>query len=205
MHTYQLATDTSLDYFSREHFPYAIVSIVILLLAILPLIILLTLYPIRAFRSILFKFLSTRVITSMNTFVERYYSCYRDGTAGGKDMRSLVVLYFLLRLIVAVLFIVPSFEFATFALTVLYGGCSLTIAILRPYKKAYMNIIDTLLLGNLALLTLMINQLYHNTGIQDRARNDYFYFYFLHISLLPITGLCRILDLPGTEMSVQEI
>ena len=188
LHTYQLITDTSLGYLSREHLPYAIVSIVILLLAILPLIILLTLYPIRAFRSILFKFLSTRAITSMNTFVERYYSCYRDGTAGGKDMRSLVVLYFLLRLIVDVLFLVTSFEYATFA-TVLYGGCSLMIAILRPYKKAYMNIIDALLLGNMALLTLMINRLYHNTGIQDRARNDYLTSFFILI-------LCTFLSFP---------
>ena len=71
VHTYLLATDTSFGYFSKKHLPYALVSIAIFLFVILPLIVLLTLYPVKCFRSLLFKLLSTRVITSINTFVER--------------------------------------------------------------------------------------------------------------------------------------
>ena len=192
MYTHLLATDTSFGYLSKEHLPYALVSIAIFLLAILPLIIILTLYPVKCFRSLLFKLLSTRAITSINTFVERYHSCYRDGSDGGKNMRSLVVLYFLLRLIVNILFSNSLFEFSaamTF-ITMLYGGCSVMIAILRPYKKVYMNVIDTLLLGNLALLTFVADKLYYH-NIQDRSHSFLTVFYVLIFCVfvsLPLLG-----------------
>ena len=34
------------------------------------------------------------------------------------------------------------------------------IALVRPYKKAYMNIIDSLILGSMALIALMLNNYY---------------------------------------------
>ena len=89
--TYQLAeADVRINYFSTEHALYALISISIVLLIIVPPVLLLIPYPIKVFRLFLFKcHLSTRTLASINIFVENYYSYYRDGTEGGKDMRSL--------------------------------------------------------------------------------------------------------------------
>lgn len=153
--------DPSIGYFNNKHLPFVIVSIFILLFAILPPLLLLILYPVKAFRSLLFKFhLSTRTIASLNIFVEKYYSCYRDGIDGGKDLRSMVSVYFLLRLLAQLLI---SFTFYRTVFTfsaILYGGCGLMIALVCPYKKAYMNIIDSLIFGFMTLISLMLSNYY---------------------------------------------
>ena len=66
-HTNQLAADPSIGYFSKDHLPFVIVSIFILLCAVLPPTLLLTLYPVKLLRSLLFKsHLSTRTIAALN-------------------------------------------------------------------------------------------------------------------------------------------
>ena len=158
--TFHVETDPSIAFFSKEHVPFAIISIAIFLVSVLPLTLLLALYPVRAFRSLLFKCrLNNHVIASLNIFVEKFYSCYRDGLNGGRDMRSLASLYFFLRLIINLIFIdqLPLSASYTFV-TILYAGCSLLIAIVQPYKKSFMNTIDSLILANLALLSMLLDK-----------------------------------------------
>ena len=159
--SYLLSEDPRLNYFEGEHLPYALISIFIVLILILPPVVLLILYPIKVFRLLLFKcHLSTRTIASLNIFVEKYYSCYRDGTDGGKDMRSLASMYFILRVIVILILEVTSPNTTLTFAVVLYTSYGIMIALVRPYKKTYMNIADTLIMANLALLALMVNKLY---------------------------------------------
>ena len=158
--TYQLAeADASIEYFGVEHALYALISILIVLLIIIPPVLLLILYPIKVFRSLLFKcHLSTRTIASLNILVEKYYSCYRDGMDGGKDMRSLASVYFILRWMASFIFTVTSLSTSLFFLCILYAFYGIVIALVRPYKKTYMNVIDTLIIENLALLSLMADK-----------------------------------------------
>ena len=160
-HVHQLAEDPRIKYFGKEHLMYALISISIILLIILPPVLLLILYPIKVFRLLFFKCrLSTRTIASLNIFVEKYYSCYRDGTDGGKDMRSLASMYFILRWIAITIFQVTSLSTSLVLGVVLYGSYGIVIALVRPYKKRYMNIIDTLIMANLALLSLTVDRYY---------------------------------------------
>ena len=75
VHSY---TDPSVNFISKEHLPYAAISIAVFLFAVFPPVLLLALYPIQAFRSLLFKCLPKRSIGPLNIFVEKFYSCYRD-------------------------------------------------------------------------------------------------------------------------------
>ena len=150
--TFHVETDPSIAFFSKEHLPFVIISIALFLVAVIPLTLLLALYPVRGFRSVLFKFrVSNHTIASLNIFVEKFYSCYRDGLNGEKDMRSLASLYFFLRLIINFIFTdeIPLSASYTFV-AVLYAGCSLLIAIVQPYKKIFMNTIDSLILANMS-------------------------------------------------------
>jgi hypothetical protein len=186
--SYQLSEDPGINYFEGEHLPYALISIFIVLLMILPPVLLLILYPIKVFRLLLFKCrLSTRTLATLNIFVEKYYSCYRDGTDGGKDMRSLASVYFILRWIVIFIFQLTSLSTSlTFAI-VLYTSYGILIALVRPYKKTYMNVIDTLIMANLALLVLMVDKLYSEDSNTSLAL---FYAIILAIfSALPLLSL----------------
>ena len=136
-----LFNDPSVHYFSIEHIPFVIFAIFIfIVLGLLPAL-LLAIYPIRLFRSLLLKCsLGGRSCAMINIFVEKFYSCYRDGLDGGRDMRSFASLYLFLRLLSTIWI---SFTY----LTLLFGVCCLVIALVRPYKKTYMNNIDVLILA----------------------------------------------------------
>lgn len=89
---------------SYEHLPFATISITLFLFTVLPPVLLLVLYPFQMFRSLLFKCLPKRLRGPLNIFVEKFYSCYRDGLDGGRDMRSLAGLYFFVLLLGYILF-----------------------------------------------------------------------------------------------------
>ena len=87
--------DLNVKYGSAEHLVYAVPSVLIFsIFNILPTILLL-LYPFKRFKALLAKCRLDRI--AVNTFVEKFYGCYRDGLDGGRDMRSFAALYFIIR------------------------------------------------------------------------------------------------------------
>ena len=185
-------SDPSMGYFSLEHLPFAVISCVIFLLVILPLPLLLALYPVRAFRELLFKCgLGTRTMAALHIFVEKFYSCYKDGLEGGRDMRSFVSVHFLLRVAnyISVEEILVDLSFTVVIL--LYFASSLLIALVQPYKKTYMNVLDTLIMANLALLSLVLDR-YSGNGKNNS--NSYIFYevsgnIFSTIPLFVLTGI----------------
>lgn len=152
--------DPSALYFNNKHLPFAILSIFVLLLAVMPLPLILTFYPVKVIRLLLFKFhISSRHVTATNIFVEKFYNCYRDCLDGGRDMRGLVSTYFFLRLIINFVNVYQILNVISFtANVILYAAFSLLISLLQPYKKTYMNVLDTLILANLAMLSLILDK-----------------------------------------------
>ena len=114
---------------------------------------LLILYPIRMFRSCLSKCrLKSLTIT---IFTDKIQSCYRNGLDGGRDMRSFSAFYFYLRISFHVIPMIFARTLKTNAWTCLgitFSLSALIIALIRPYRKTYMNINDTLLLVIISLL-----------------------------------------------------
>ena len=128
--------------------PIAIIAaLVLLVLGLLPAL-LIAIYPIRSL--VLRCSLGGHSRAALNIFVEKFYSCYRDGLDGGRDMRSFASLYLFLRMLCFLWFQL------TF-LTILFGVCCLVIALVRPYKKTYMNNIDVLILGLLTFNSYQMN------------------------------------------------
>ena len=193
--TLHVVSDPTMKYFGTEHLPFAIISLFIFLSAVLPIPILLTLYPFRRIRLIFFKcpICNSRTITAINIFVERFYSCYRDSTGdeGGRDMRFLVSIYFFPRLLIHSLTIdkiPPNVGFSI--LVFVYMACSTLIALAQPYKKKYMNIADALILLNLALLSLTLAQLSSN---QPNTSIVFYYTIGSILASLPLLILIGVL------------
>jgi hypothetical protein len=89
--------------------------------------------------------------------VEKFYSCYRDGLDGGKDLRSFVCLPFLLRLSVLIGALTPTFVTFGFFHFLVSGGTSLLIAIIivQPNKRTYMNTINSLIFAIISLIRVL--------------------------------------------------
>ena len=152
-----LSSDPSVQWFSVDSLPYLVVSFVIFFVLILPPIILLAFYPTKRFQ----HFLSicsiggrSQALLALNTFVEKFYSSYRDGLSGGRDMRGFASLYFLLRIMVYLSSVTKQFLLYS---ALILSATSILIAIVRPYKKIYMNVIDTLILANMALVCILVD------------------------------------------------
>ena len=190
--TFHVESDPSITYFSNKYLPYVVISFIIFLIAVIPLTLLLALYPITVIRSLLFICLpSSNTIAKVNIFVEKFYSRYRHGLDGRKDWRSLESLYFIIRLIVNFIFIdqIPLSVLYTFV-TILYAGCGLLIAVVQPYKQAFMNTVDSLILANMALITIVLDKYIG----QDSANVFGTIYLFIGSILvtLPMLGIIRL-------------
>ena len=147
--------DPSISYLSGEHIPYVVVAAIVLLaFGVLPAL-LLAVYPIRKLRCLLLlDRLGGRSSIILNIFLEKFYSCYRDGLDGGRDMRSFASLHLFIRILGI---LVGNWTYS--GASIFFGGCCLMIMFVRPCKKTYMNNIDALILALMSLNALQIHLL----------------------------------------------
>ena len=137
--------DGSLEYFGREHLPYGVLALAVLLVFnILPLL-LLCVYPCRCFQRCLNR---CRLRSQLlHTFMDAFQGHFKDGTNGTRDCRWFSALYLAVRL--GFLVTLSTVNNSNFWLPI---GASITLllllltAILRPYKSPVHNNIDIFLL-----------------------------------------------------------
>ena len=184
--------DVRVGYAKGANLTALLISSGIFLFALLPPVFIIALYPIRIFRNLLFKCCHRQFICRLNFFVDEYHFCYKDGLDGGKDMRSFASMYFFTTIL---LYAMWSIGYNTLYLAILFGVCSLTIAIVQPYKKQYMTIIDSLILANLALAT----------AASEKYDSLYFRILFKICTVLPALGFIlfacfRLLKKPSLNL-----
>ena len=155
-----VGVDQTVLYGSTEHLLFVIpAAILSFILGILPTAFLI-LYPIRPFRVLISKCRLDGVF--INTFAEKFYSCYRTGLDGGWDMRSFAGLYFVSRLLLFLSNIMAAgFHVSEndpyFMRNIVLAITLLLIAVCRPYKETYMNKIDTILLIHMGLFCHLVS------------------------------------------------
>ena len=186
--------DPSIKYFGTEHLPFAVASAIILVLVVIPLPLLLALYPIRVFRSLLFKCpLSNRSMAAFYMFVNKFYRSCRNGLDGGRDMRSFICVHFALRVIVSYLSVDEILADLSFTLEILvYVVSSLLFAIFQPYKRTYVNITETLILANMAILSLVIDKHSDRDDISSTSAAIYEIIGSI-LSTIPLLGLTGVI------------
>ena len=159
--TYHSQIDVSISY--RSAYQLSLETLVILIATICIVLppLLLILYPIKMFRSCLSKCHGNFI--AMHIFTDKVYSCYRDGLDGGRDTRSFSGLYFYVRIAAYICVLISHLTkpFLHINLWVAVGTLlffvTLTIAIAKPYRKAYMNYCDIAILSNLATLFYVLS------------------------------------------------
>jgi hypothetical protein len=175
----------NIRYFSKEHAPYAIFgALVLFVFGLLPAL-LLAAYPSRRLRSLLLLHrLGGRSNAALNIFMEKFYSCYRDGLDGGRDMRSFASLHLFIRLLtlLVILWISP---------TILYGICCILVFLAKPCKESFMNNTDGVILGLLTLHSYLLFDLYWYSSYYKWIELISMYLPFLIIcfNLIPLSRL----------------
>ena len=144
----------TVPYFGNEHLPFAILAIAVLstLIALPPLLLLI--YPTQTFQKLL-GCLKIRW-PALHIFADVFQGCYKNRTDGRCDFRYFAAFYFILRVVI---FLVRTLKPEVLIWTisaVCLGIGSLLFALLRPYKKNWLNILDSLILALLALISLWI-------------------------------------------------
>ena len=130
-----------------------------LLFIIFPML-LLFFYPTTIFQRLLSaKCVHTRFRIFLYTFIEKFQCCYRDGLDGTKDMRSFSGIYLLFGIIVYFSGVINRLTLKfdpTFVRGFVFSVTALLIALSRPYKKTYINIVDSIFLLHTATLCYSI-------------------------------------------------
>ena len=178
-----------MDFFQGDHLPFAILALVILLTigAIPPLLLLL--YPSHRFQKLLsfFKLQSH----GLQTFVDVFQGCYKNGADGGPERRYFAGIYFLFRIIVFLIFTTAtSIQKMFTALQITYTVYILAFVIFRPYKKDRYNILDAVFITILAVISTTAAYIYTYLLSSTKFLNGLWYFTYalLHIPTLYMAG-----------------
>ena len=154
--------DNSIRFFDGEHLIYAIPAVLILAVftTIPPLLLLL--YQFGFFLRCLER-LRLRSL-ALNTFVEVFQGCYKDGTNGTPDRRFFAGMYFVFRIVIFSLHTIPV-SLSNYVILLLSLQFVLTIgailfAILEPYKDSFYNKLDATFFATLALAYAILLSLY---------------------------------------------
>ena len=172
----------SLEYFGKDHIPYAVLAIVmVFIFNVLPLLLLL-MHPFRCFQNV--QFINNQ---TFRTFVETFNGCY---CTQPRDCRHFAALYITLRVVNLVLYAVVR-SVMYFA----YAGCLYTlvlilVAVIRPYKKWWHNFYDILLFLVLILFYQFLNIVYEGSAVNPIAfRMSEVAIYCIIIIILSIPAL----------------
>ncbi len=141
--------DGTVEYFGKQHLPYAVLAITVLIIFnVLPLL-LLCLYPCRCFQKVL-NYCGLRC-QALHIFMDAFHNGYKNGTEGTRDYRYLSVAYLLMRIfcfIIAALTL-TSVIMTYFIVGVQFAVFAILISILKPYKVSRATAVDVVL--NLAV------------------------------------------------------
>ena len=163
--SYYLILAPTVPYFGEEHLPFAILAFAVLptFVALPPLLLLI--YPTKTFQKLL-GCLKIRW-PALHIFADVFQGCYKNRTDGKYDCRWFAALYFIIRITVIVICVIPNIATLgwTIAGIILISG-SLMFALLRPYKKNWLNILDSLILASLGLATMLI---LHSIQVGNKA------------------------------------
>ena len=134
--------DPTIPYASIEHFPFMVVSILLLVTFGLFFPLTLILYQFRFLQKCLHKLQANR--NGLRIFMDAFQGCYKDGKDNGPDRRFFAGLYFVFRILVFGTFNLfwknKELYLTLQSLMILFA---LITAILRPYKRELYNIMDT--------------------------------------------------------------
>ena len=139
-HEYHLLSNGSLKMLASEHRPFAIIAVLVILVATISPIILIALYPTATCQRCLRRTRHGQI--PLKIFMDIFQGSFKDGTQGTRDCRWFSTLYLLLRVILMCIYSsIPTEFYYPIAILVLLAVAFLILAI-QPQKRTIHNSID---------------------------------------------------------------
>ena len=151
-HTLYLYNDASIEYFGREHLPYAILALTVLLFVVILPLVLLVVYPCQCFQKCLTRY-QLRA-HALHTFMDAFQGCYKDGTNGTRDCRWFAAVYLGARLIAYIGYAVTRNVFLWTIIISIYTIVVILLIVVRPYSSSVYNIFDPIVMSFLVLFSV---------------------------------------------------
>ena len=128
--------DSSYEFFSKDHLPYGVLALFMLIcFNALPML-LLFFYPMKWFQKCLNYFKLSHL--TLHTFVDSFAGCYKDGTEPGiRDCRYFAGLYLLIRMTCYIIYEVLHTDFFYGVSGIVASIILLLYAVFQPYKSKY--------------------------------------------------------------------
>ena len=143
--------DGTIQYFGKQHLPYAILAIVVLILVNLLPVVLLLLYPCQCFQKLL-NFCGLRC-HALHTFIDVFQGSYKNRTDCTYDRRWFSALYLLIRLAFLTVFAMThNYLMSCFFEAMLLTLTAILVGVVQPsYKSNVHNAVDVVLILAVAL------------------------------------------------------
>ena len=142
--------DGTIEYFGKQHLPYAILAIVVLILVNLLPVVLLLLYPCQCFQKLL-NFCGLRC-HALHTFIDVFQGSYKNRTDGTYDRRWFSAVYLLVRLAFLTVFaMIQNCLMGCFFEAMLLTLTAILVGVVQPYKSHIQNAVDVVLILTTAL------------------------------------------------------
>ena len=173
--------DGSIGYFEKDHVPYILIAVIVLIVFVFIPPLLLIAYPSKKFHKCL-ELCNWDTGGKVHQFLNTFYNCYKDGQAPNThDWRCFAGLYFVLRLIFLFpfyfVFLNWSLVYAIQQILCIIGF--LLFAIVRPYKEEFYNNVDTAMFGLLAAINALNSYNLHHAIIGDPSDIIFWIVYIL--------------------------
>ena len=149
--------DGEMEWMGAQHLPYAVPAILVgVFILVLPPLLLLV-YPLHNKLLSFLKIDETRCVlilfgplNKLIPFFDSFQSCFKD------EFRFFSGLYFVYRFFIMLNVVIYNFQESFFYLEIQLIMMLIIHAICQPYKKRLHNVIDTLLIGNLAIVNSIL-------------------------------------------------
>ena len=158
--------DGEMKWMGPRHLPYAVLAILaaVFILVLPPLLLLI--YPLHNKVLSFLKIDETRCVqivfgplNKLKPFFDSFQSCFED------EFRFFSGLYFVYRFFIMFNIVIYNFPESFFHLEIQLVMMLIIHAICQPYKQRLHNVIDTLLIGNLAIINLILYYLSLSTTV----------------------------------------
>ena len=155
-YTTKAFTNPLITYFGWDHLPYALTALVLSFVLIVIPLLLLFLYPLRSFQTLLNN--RQWQCSTLHIFADSFQGCYKDGTNGTRDYRWFAGLHLLLRFILVVFYNAAPYQRAINTLMAMMTTFYMVLlAVFQPYKKHLHLKMDMFLLFGLVFWSVSLS------------------------------------------------
>ena len=140
----------TMEYFGREHLPYAVLAITVLLLFTIFPILLLCLYPCRWFQQLLNICHLRR--QALNTFIDAFQGSFKNGTDGERDCRYFSAVFLMTRVLAYILLGISMTMLSNSGLIALLLSVAMMLSLFQPYTNSIHTTVDIIFFTVFAIL-----------------------------------------------------